>query len=127
MRIWDLPPAMLCRQHLLGEHRELHALWSILTTGKGGYANHPETTRWRGKQAALYARHDALVIEMNRRGYHHRTPLNSTVATGLAVQTDYVDTPDEQVGILRAKGCDCQIPGQGPSPAEDEPPANVTP
>jgi hypothetical protein len=24
MRIWDLPPERLCRQHLLGEHREGH-------------------------------------------------------------------------------------------------------
>ncbi len=31
MRIWDIPPKLLCRNHLLGEHRELHAIWSILT------------------------------------------------------------------------------------------------
>ena len=24
MRIWDVDPALLCRSHLLGEHRELH-------------------------------------------------------------------------------------------------------
>lgn len=110
MRIWDLPPAMLCRQHLLGEHRELHALWTILTTGsKGGYANHPETLRWHGKQAALYARHDALVAEMTLRGYTHRTPLDESLATGLATQTDFVNAPAEQVEMLRAKGCDCDL------------------
>jgi hypothetical protein len=32
-RIWDADPALLCDRHLLGEHRELHAIWSILTTG----------------------------------------------------------------------------------------------
>ena len=42
MRIWDVPPECLCRQHLLGEHRELHAIWTILTTGKTGYTRHPE-------------------------------------------------------------------------------------
>jgi len=31
MRIWDLPVKDLCKNHLLGEHRELHAIWSILT------------------------------------------------------------------------------------------------
>jgi hypothetical protein len=36
VRIWDLDPASLCDRHLLGEHRELHAIWSILTTGKRG-------------------------------------------------------------------------------------------
>jgi hypothetical protein len=30
MRIWDIEPEKLCRQHLLGEHRELHGLWVIL-------------------------------------------------------------------------------------------------
>jgi hypothetical protein len=43
MRIWDISPKRLCRNHLLGEHRELHAVWSVLTKGKKGYARHPET------------------------------------------------------------------------------------
>ncbi len=54
MRIWDLEPERLCRQHLLGEHRELHALWVILTQDKQGFSRHPETLRWRGKLQALY-------------------------------------------------------------------------
>ena len=70
MRIWDLEPACLCRSHLLGEHRELHAVWSILTQDKRGYRAHPETRRWEGKLAALYRRHEALVAEMTQ-----RTPL----------------------------------------------------
>ncbi len=109
MRIWDLAPAVLCRQHLLGEHRELHALWAILTSGKRGYANHPETRRWRGKQAALFARHEALVAEMARRGYRHATPLDPALATGLATQDAYVDPPETQQRLLRAKGCDCAV------------------
>ena len=48
MRIWDVSPKKLCRHHLLGEHRELHAIWSVLVNGKMGYARHPETLRWRG-------------------------------------------------------------------------------
>jgi hypothetical protein len=47
MRIWDIPPRALCRQHLLGEHRELHAVWAVLTQGKSGYSRHPETLRWK--------------------------------------------------------------------------------
>ncbi|NCS72473.1 MAG: pyrimidine dimer DNA glycosylase, partial [Candidatus Magasanikbacteria bacterium] len=31
MRVWDIHPKYLCRKHLLGEHRELHGLWNILT------------------------------------------------------------------------------------------------
>jgi DNA repair protein RadC len=64
VRIWDVPPSLLCRQHLLGEHRELHGLWRILTEDRQGYARHPETRRWRGKLAALYQRHESLVKEM---------------------------------------------------------------
>lgn len=115
MRIWDVPPAILCRQHLLGEHRELHGLWRILSEGRAGYANHPETRRWRGKLAALYQRHDALVAEMVRRGYRHASPLDPRLATGEAIQHEYVDTPEEQMAILRAKGCACSVvPGSAP-------------
>lgn len=87
MRIWDVPPEIMCRQHLLGEHRELHGLWNILTHGKAGYSRHPETLRWEGKLAALYRRHEALVAEMNRRGYRHGSPLDPALATGLPVRT----------------------------------------
>ncbi len=109
MRIWDLPPSMLCRQHLLGEHRELHALWSILTRDRRGYAHHPETQRWRGKLAALYRRHEALTAEMRHRRYQHASPLDQRLATGSAVQDVYIDTPDEQLSILRNKGCGCSL------------------
>lgn len=109
MRIWDLEPERLCRQHLLGEHRELHALWVILTQGKKGFARHPETRRWEGKLKALYRRHEALVVEMGRRGYRHQTPLPEGLAVGLAQQEEYKDTPAEQVEILRRKGCGCRV------------------
>lgn len=109
MRIWDLPPSILCRAHLLGEHRELHAIWTVLVEGKTGYANHPETIRWRGKLAALYQRHEALVSEMEWRGYRHASPLDAALATGSAVQDVYIDSPERQVELLRAKGCDCAV------------------
>jgi hypothetical protein len=69
VRIWDLEPALLCDRHLLGEHRELHAIWAIVNTGKRGYAHHPETLRRRDRLAALYVCHDAQVAEMTRRGF----------------------------------------------------------
>lgn len=107
MRIWDVPPHKLCRKHLLGEHSELHALWSILTKNKKGYAHHPETLRWRGKLKALYHRHDMLVEEMAQRGYRHQSPLDQTQATGDSRQTDYVDPYTKQIEILKQKPCDC--------------------
>jgi hypothetical protein len=99
----------MCRQHLLGEHRELHALWTILTEGKTGYRNHPETKRWRGKLAALYQRHADLQAEMERRGYRHASPLDPALATGATVQTEVVDSLEAQAIVLRAKGCGCDV------------------
>ena len=72
MRMWQVDPVFLCRQHLLGEHREMHALAGSLRLGKSvqGYIEKkliyvPEVN----------SRHDDLVVEMNRRGYNHKTPL----------------------------------------------------
>jgi len=109
MRIWDIKPELLCRKHLLGEHAELHALWSILTKGKKGYAAHPETMRWRGKLGALFNRHEKQVKEMKRRGYKHNSPLEKKLATGKSRQTEYVDSPTEQIRLLRSKSCACKI------------------
>ena len=87
----------------------MHAIWSVIVNGKKGYSHHPETLRWKGKLKALYGRHDALVIEMSNRGYRHRSPLARREATGSAKQTVYVDTPREQIVILRGKGCECHV------------------
>lgn len=109
MRIWDLEPSILCRQHLLGEHRELHALWTILTENRSGYMAHPETKRWIGKLPALYKRHEDLVEEMKKRGYTHNTPLDSSGVIGSEIQDIFVHTPAEQLEIIRLKRCDCLV------------------
>jgi Pyrimidine dimer DNA glycosylase len=111
MRIWDVPPRQLCRQHLLGEHRELHGLWNILTVhnGVGGYSHHPETQRWVGKTRALFERHERLVAEMDRRGYQHKSPLDPAAATGLRTQDAFIDFPDDQKRLLILKPCECLL------------------
>jgi hypothetical protein len=43
MRIWDISPGYLNDKSLLGEHRELHGIVSILVNNKNGYAKHRET------------------------------------------------------------------------------------
>jgi hypothetical protein len=107
-----MEPVRLCRAHLLGEHRELHGLWNILTLDKAGYAGHPETKRWRGKLAALHLRHEALVQEMTKRGYDHRSPLDPVLATGSERQEEFVDPPDAQSRILTEKPCPCLLSPQ---------------
>jgi hypothetical protein len=107
MRIWDISPSLLCRQHLLGEHRELHAVWSVITKKKKGYSKHPETIRWIGKLKALYIRHKALVIEMKKRGYTHRSNLSAQLAIGKGKQDVFINTINEQIEILKKKNCPC--------------------
>jgi len=109
VRIWDVDPELLCRNHLLGEHRELHAIWTVLTQDRTGYRNHPETKRWVGRLAALHARHESLVVEMARRGYRHASPLDALLATGEALQTVWVDSPERQMELLRDKPCPCPL------------------
>lgn len=107
MRIWDVPVEHLCRNHLLGEHRELHAVWNIITLGKKGYSTHPETRRWIGKLAALYDRHEQQVAEIARRGWRHFSPLDESLATGRPVQDELVTLVPEQRRILTERGCGC--------------------
>ncbi len=111
MRVWDIRVKHLCRKHLLGEHRELHGLWNILTKhkGRGGYAHHPETKRWVGKLRALYQRHQELVLEMQKRGYQHLSPLDTRLARGKSSQDVFINTLREQKDILRRKPCACFV------------------
>jgi hypothetical protein len=109
MRIWDISPEKLCRQHLLGEHRELHAIWVVLTQKKKGYSRHPETLRWKGKLKALFFRHDKLVKEMALRGYRHKSDLPKSAAKGSCCQRAFVDSPRAQVRILKNKKCECRV------------------
>jgi len=107
MRIWDIAPDRLCRNHLLGEHRELHAIWSILTKGKKGYSRHPEVLRWKGRLKALYLRHEKLVKELKRRKYKHKSPLSVKLAKGRAKQDTLVTPVKKQIELLRKKHCKC--------------------
>jgi hypothetical protein len=67
VRIWDLHPGYLNRQSLLGEHRELHGIYTVLTEDRRGYSRHPETLRWVGHLDGLCRRHALLVAEMELR------------------------------------------------------------
>jgi hypothetical protein len=107
MRIWDISPALLCRPHLLGEHRELHAVWSVIIKKKKGYSKHPETIRWIGKLKALYIRHKTLVIEMKKRGYNHKSDISNHLAIGNKKQDVFINTISEQIEILKKKNCPC--------------------
>ncbi|RMG79179.1 MAG: DUF1722 domain-containing protein [Bacteroidetes bacterium] len=102
MRIWDIDPGYLNRQSLLGEHRELHGLVSILLNGKKGYSRHPETLRWRDYGWALKYRHKQLASEMKLRGYVDRSPVR-TRSKPESWPTYYIDNPLKQFELLKEK------------------------
>jgi len=102
MRIWDLNPGYLNRQSLLGEHRELHGIVSIIKHNKKGYSKHPETLRWVGYGWALKQRHKLLVAEMNLRGYTDKSPVLLKSKPGVWPES-YIDSPAKQISILRDK------------------------
>ena len=72
MRMWMVNPKRMCKQHLLGEHVELHMLVGSLRRGRSidGFL-----AKRLLEPSSLRSRHAALVAEMRRRGYRHRSPL----------------------------------------------------
>lgn len=109
MRIWDLPPDVLCDKHLLGEHQELHGLFNILTKNLKGYRNHPETKRWVGYTKALWNRHEDLREEMKERGFNHKSPLPDQGLVGPDINPYCLSSVEEQKQLLISKGCKCKI------------------
>lgn len=113
MRVWDVDPGYLNRQSLLGEHREIHAILSIVVNDKKGYARHPETLRWKDRLGALKHQHDLVVSEMQLRGYQHHSPV--TVQRSSSWPDEFVDPPGKQFTILQGKYVDRE-PGRIPLP-----------
>jgi hypothetical protein len=101
MRVWDINPGYLNNQSLLGEHREVHAIFSIVSNGKKGYSRHPETLRWQSFLGALMIRHEILVSEMLLRGFRHKSPVPCLGEASWPSR--YIDPPEKQFALLKAK------------------------
>jgi len=71
MRMWNVNPKLLCKDHLNGEHLEIHKFIGALRAGRSV----------KGYLEGLYAvhlireRHEQLVEEMLRRGWKHKSPI----------------------------------------------------
>lgn len=74
MRMWGIDPSKLCRQHLLGEHLEMHMFLGVIRNGTSlnGYIENGLV-----ETHLIRARHDILVKEMLSRGYTHQSPMES--------------------------------------------------
>ena len=72
MRMWNVKPSLMCTQHLLGEHLEMHMFVGSINNNKkieGFIRNGLVETNY------IKSRHDEIVAEFDRRGYDHKTLL----------------------------------------------------
>lgn len=75
MRMWNVNPAALCNVHLVSEHREMHMMI-------GSLRKDAKRLTWHVRSGILepyrvFDRHNELAAEMQERGFHHRTPVES--------------------------------------------------
>jgi hypothetical protein len=74
MRMWMVDPKIMCRNHLLGEHAEIHLfVWNIERkhSVKGYIA------KGLLEVHNLYTRLEELAQELTRRGYQHNSKLDA--------------------------------------------------
>ncbi len=106
VRIWCVPVSELDRQHLLGEHAELHCIVGALLGKYKAYRNHPETLRFQDHIEQLYTRHSDQVLELLKRGYHHNSPLpkgtESYVCSPQEVERDRADLAGRRLRNVKA-------------------------
>lgn len=72
MRMWGIDPSLLCKNHLLGEHGEIHK-------HRHNFVNQHKITKRISpivqiEPENMQKRHDELVTEMLKRGYNHQSP-----------------------------------------------------
>ena len=70
MRMWNVNPKLMCRQHLLGEHLEMHMFAGTIKKGIkiDGYIKNGLV-----QIGDIKNRHDILALEMFMRGYKHKS------------------------------------------------------
>ena len=70
MRMWMVDPSVMCRQHLLGEHSEIHKHRHNFVK-QHSIAGRVENGQIEPK--AMKRRHNQLAREMRKRGYQHNS------------------------------------------------------
>lgn len=72
MRMWMINPEMLCKNHLLGEHGEIHKHKHIF---EKGYKIDGRLTPFVAiEPSQMGNRHNELALEISKRGYNHKSP-----------------------------------------------------
>jgi hypothetical protein len=96
VRMWMVDPKIMCRQHLLGEHVEIHMFAGTLDKNKSvkGYLD-----KGLLEVHSMYRRHEELVEEMKQRGYRHCSPLDEKWKT--ATKQGTIDRKGNLEELLR--------------------------
>jgi hypothetical protein len=87
--MWGINPKLLCRQHLLGEHNEIHK-------HRHNFVKHHSIAKRIApvvqiEPENMMARHDALVEEMLARGYNHNSPYEQPDLSHLSHDERYAE------------------------------------
>lgn len=106
MRMWMVRPEIMCRQHLLGEHVECHMLVGSLRSGRSvqGFLE-----RNLIQPQSVQARHDDLALEMLRRGYKHKSPLEQPKAAPIGAVS--VESSEAEI-FSRCEACRLRATGE---------------
>lgn len=86
MRMWNLDPKLLCKQHLLGEHFEIHK--AVGNLRHSGTWSNSLTAQGFLEPQNFAKRHKKLAKEMQRRGYKHNSELD---VSGIKLKKGKVD------------------------------------
>jgi len=118
MRIWHekLIPR-LCQKHLCACWREGLGAYKIITENKTGYRNHPAVKEFKDAPQELHDRLKQIREEMLKRGYHPKelglSWFNKGYLDGDGHYQPNQLTPwqtlEEQIKILKTKGCKCDL------------------
>ena len=97
MRMWGINPKLLCRQHLLGEHNEIHKHRHNFVKKHSIAKRISPIVQIAPEQ--MKKRHDELVEEMIARGYNHNSPYEQPDLSHLKPEERFAQI-DTNVSIL---------------------------
>lgn len=75
MRQWNVDPELMCDNHLLGEHNEIHKAVGSIESGRS-IQGHIDKGQLNPRD--FKRRHDVVVSEMKKRDMNHNSPLESS-------------------------------------------------
>lgn len=103
-RMWCVPPHLMCDQHLLGEHKEMHQIVGTIRSHPHGEKiakGHADEDQLNTE--IIQVRHDNLVFMMERRGMVHDSPMNYDDDLGIGNVN-----PDDNIVELYERCEDCR-------------------